>query len=110
MTEVLYKIKDLFMKLFEKKYLQLPAATYIEETIKVDNINRNAFKENLRILKNEDEKELIYKFESGEMNLKEMTGEIFKKINSRYFLEINRNIEKIQANLEKVKKLKFEVE
>ena len=110
MTEFLYKIKVLFMKLFEKKYLQLPAGTNIEEVIKDDNIKRNEFKDKLRTVKNEEEKELIHKFENGKIDLKEMTGEILNKINNGYFLEINRSIKKIQVNLEKIKKLKLEVE
>ena len=110
MVEILYKIKEWFKKLFKKDNLQLPAGTIAKEIIKEENIQKNEFKDNLRTVENEEEKELIKKFENGEIAFKDLTEEILNKINNGYSFEINRNLEKIQMNMQMIKRLKIEVE
>jgi len=101
MIEILNKLKNWFMQLFRKNNLQLPPATSTEEIIKND--VKKEFKDSLRTIENEEEKELIRKFESGEISFADITDEHLNKINNGYSLEINRNIEKIQKNIAELK-------
>ena len=88
----IYKVIEWFKSLFKKRCLVLNAGTNIEyEENRVS--QKKNFKEELRTIESEEEKDLIKKFESGEMPFNEITEDILNKISKGYSLQIKRNME-----------------
>lgn len=105
MAEMMNEIRNWLLKIFKKKTLLLPSETNIKQTdIKDEDTLKIKFKDNLRTVASEEEKVLIKKFENGEITFIDITEEVLDKICKGYSLEIDRNMNVIQNNIEKIKR------
>ena len=90
------KIKEWFLKIFKKKILLLPIDTNIEQDYIKEETLKKEFKDILRTEASEEEKNLIKKFENGEITFLDITEEILDKICKGYSLQINKKMNIIE--------------
>ena len=102
------KIKKWLIGLFKDKKPQLNSGninTLEKDIIRSEDKLKKEFKDYLRTDSSKEENLLISKFENGEITFLELTDEIRNKIISGYSLTIEKNLNIIQNNIEKIKRL-----
>lgn len=107
-NSIVYKIKQFFMKLFNKKDI---AVEEWEEQQDCTHKNNSAFKEKMKVeeLNETQVLELQQKYRDGDINLKELTNEQIDKLCDLYdkqIEELKKNIESKRGAIEKYKKRK----